>query len=146
MQFVVQQLRPADRLSIISYSDSVDVDLPLTPMTSQGGSNSSNSSDSIDGRNSGNRKKAADALSALRCHGATNLSGGLLAAIEQLQNGSTPRPDSSSSRVAAIMLFTDGLANRGLMRTEQVRDFPAQPVTKSGLLLHSLRPRRSSAP
>ena len=113
MQFVIQQLRPTDRLSVISYNDDVDVDLPLTLMTGSANHNSAEPTNeaaaiAAAGANN-NRNTAIGSLNSIRCHGATNLSGGLLAAMEQLQEGH----DRRRNRVPAIMFFTDGLANRG---------------------------------
>lgn len=59
------------------------------------------------------RQRAKDVISRLRTGGTTNLSGGLLKAIDMIV-----ALDGSEGRTRSIMLFTDGVANNGITQTE----------------------------
>ena len=70
----------------------VNVDLPMTAMTSDG------------------KMRAEKAINNMREGGQTNLSGGLLAALEALYRIKA----SNASLVESVLLFTDGKANVGI--------------------------------
>lgn len=86
----VNQLTDADTLAIVSYSDSVRVDLPAAKMTES------------------MRRQALDAISRIRAGGSTNLSGGLFRGQEEVARGQ------ATGRVNRVILMSDGLANRGI--------------------------------
>eukprot|EP00026_Physarum_polycephalum_P007319 Phypoly_transcript_07378.p1 GENE.Phypoly_transcript_07378~~Phypoly_transcript_07378.p1 ORF type:complete len:459 (+),score=39.52 Phypoly_transcript_07378:224-1600(+) len=96
MTFVVEQLKEADKLSIVAYDTTVDVFLALTNMDAAG------------------KKLATQKLSKIKANAQTNLSGGLMTGIVQLINRIQKNP------VASIMLFTDGCANCGLTTTSSI--------------------------
>jgi Mg-chelatase subunit ChlD len=92
LQFMVQQLRSSDRLCIITFSDEMKTELPLTAMTVSG------------------KVQAEKAIDRVKERGHTNLSGGLLAALETLYRIA----ENEASPVESVLLFTDGKANVGI--------------------------------
>jgi len=133
LTFAVNQMKDCDNLGLVTFDDSVRVNLPLTKMTKSG------------------RKAALDAIKPINTGGCTNLSGGLLAGLELLRNkygvtattskkskagwwpfgrksssgdekekeSETVSASSSSTKPAvdAVLLLTDGLANGGITDT-----------------------------
>lgn len=95
LKFMVQQLRADDRLSLISFDHEVKVELPLTNMDAAG------------------KSHAEKAIDSMRDRGQTNLSGGLIAALQQFYNV----PAGEASLVESVLLFTDGKANVGITDT-----------------------------
>uniref|UniRef100_A0A1X7TRL4 VWFA domain-containing protein n=1 Tax=Amphimedon queenslandica TaxID=400682 RepID=A0A1X7TRL4_AMPQE len=104
LKFMVQQLRDEDKLAIVTFDHEVDKLLPITSMTSSG------------------KVLAKKAIESIRERGHTNLSGGLLAALQLLYDV----PLSESTLVESIVLFTDGKANFGIKDRE-----PLAKATKS---------------
>lgn len=92
LQFMVQQLRGEDKLCLVTFDHEVRVELPLTGMDSSG------------------KQLAEKAISSIKERGHTNLSGGLLAALETLYR----IPSTTASLVESVLLFTDGKANVGI--------------------------------
>ncbi|MCB9730239.1 MAG: VWA domain-containing protein [Deltaproteobacteria bacterium] len=87
---MVDRLRDGDRVSIVSYSDDVRVDVPsvvLGPRT---------------------RERVKDAIRRIGPNGWTNLSGGLVAGQAEV------RAHLDSDKVNRVILISDGLANRGV--------------------------------
>uniref|UniRef100_A0A7S4LN03 VWFA domain-containing protein n=1 Tax=Eutreptiella gymnastica TaxID=73025 RepID=A0A7S4LN03_9EUGL len=70
LKFVISHMKESDQFGIITYADTVAETLKLTKMDAVG------------------RQRATDAVAKIRADGCTNLSGGLLAGIDQLK-GST---------------------------------------------------------
>ena len=96
LEFMISQLKDEDRLSIVTYNDSVSVDMDLTKMDKLG------------------KSKAQTAAKSLACKGQTNLSGGLLMAVKMLLDRDEP------SDVSSVILFTDGKANRGITKVNSI--------------------------
>jgi len=96
LKFMLQQLKPQDSLSLITYETNVKVDIPLTQMTDA------------------NKAEATEIVEKIKDAGNTNLSGGLIAGLEQLMK------KTSKNEVASVLLFTDGLANVGLRKTSEL--------------------------
>jgi len=96
LKFMLQQLKAEDRLSLVSYDTSVTVDVPLQKMSTE------------------NKTLALDKITKLKAGSSTNLSGGLISGLEQLLNRET------MNEVASVLLFTDGLANHGLTKTQEI--------------------------
>jgi hypothetical protein len=106
VDFISKQLRPGDRLALVSYADNAKVDLPLTSMDSDG------------------RLQCSQALETLQAGGVTNLGEGLLWGLGELVSSDAP--------AAAMLLFTDGLANRGMTKTEDLVEAMQGPISDMG--------------
>ena len=113
--FVIDQLKPCDRLCLVLYDDLVSVEFPLTPMTKQ------------------NKEMTKSKVENIAHRGATNLCGGLLKGMEQI----ILRGSEQKAKVASVLLFTDGLANRGIKGCDEILAAMKDPVgslAKSGVL------------
>lgn len=97
IQFLMKAVSSKDRLSLITYDSDVKTRLPLTKMDGQG------------------QKMLRRALEIVRPGTMTNLSGGLLEGIAQVQN--TTREKGEPNPVQSVLLLTDGLANQGITNT-----------------------------
>lgn len=102
LQFVVQQLSSNDTLSLITFSDKVDVVFGTSKMDSS------------------NKAKVRESIKAMKARGSTNLSGGLLSGISQMIELKKRKPDVEVRRVEAVLLFTDGEANLGITGTPEI--------------------------
>lgn len=97
LKFLVSAgLSSKDRLAIVTFDHRVDTVLELTKMDAQG------------------RNEALASIEGLRTGGATNLSGGLLKGIDVLAQGS----DIATNCTRAVLLFTDGIANHGILERD----------------------------
>jgi Ca-activated chloride channel family protein len=85
--FLVRRLAPADRLAVVAYDDEVRLLAPLGAL---------------------DRQAALSAIAGIVPGGSTNLSGGWLKGLEQLQGGPADGP-------RKILLLSDGLANVGIV-------------------------------
>eukprot|EP01080_Neovahlkampfia_damariscottae_P011042 gene11042-3748_t len=94
--FVVQQLKSDDRLGIITFDAKVNVDFSLSEMDKQG------------------KENAIKAIEKIKSGSTTNLSGGLFEALDILESRK------ESSDVSSILLFTDGLANKGMIESKEI--------------------------
>jgi len=101
MEFVVSELRSCDRLSIVCYHSDVEVRLPLRHMDDPG------------------KAAARAAIAAMKGRGSTNLSGGIIAAIDQL-NEMHPGQHDMYSRAAAVFVLTDGFPTCGITNRNQL--------------------------
>ncbi|OQS05722.1 hypothetical protein THRCLA_02177 [Thraustotheca clavata] len=95
MDFLAQQLSVHDRVALVTYDSDVTTDLRLTKMTPEG------------------KRKFDKHVKAIQGGSCTNLSGGLMAGIQEIQqsdriDGGEPNP------VQSVLLLTDGLANEGV--------------------------------
>lgn len=99
--FLIQELSCNDRFSLITYDTTVRTDLPLTKMTTEG------------------KSAVETALRKVKAGSSTNLSGGLLAAIQEIQQP-TRKDQLDPNPVRSILLLTDGLANHGLTDTNSL--------------------------
>jgi len=106
VRFISKQLRPGDRFAIVSYSDNAAVDLPLTLMDEEG------------------QGECSHALDGMEAKGSTNLSEGLLWGLGELNSSDAP--------AAVMMLFTDGLANRGTTQTDALVEAIRRPMSQMG--------------
>ena len=87
---VVAGMSGADRCALVSYSDNVRVDAPLTPADAAG------------------RELITSAVSTVRAGGATNLGAGLETGLRVLRGASR------AGATGRMILISDGLANRGV--------------------------------
>lgn len=90
LQFIIKQLTKNDKLAVITYSDSAQVEFGLTSMDDNG------------------KKAASEKVNNITTCGYTNLSGGLQAGVKLMKQRLV------KNDVSTVLLFTDGLANRGI--------------------------------
>ncbi|XP_066276360.1 titin homolog [Branchiostoma lanceolatum] len=90
-ELMVQNLKEDDQMAIVTFATDVQVKLPMTQLDKDG------------------RVQALEAIKTLDTRGQTNLSDGLLAALDMFQSG--------GSFHNGIILFTDGQANQGITNT-----------------------------
>jgi Mg-chelatase subunit ChlD len=94
LDFVVSQLSPNDRLSLVTFSNNVKTVQKLTKMNEDG------------------KRKFRENVKKVRASGMTNLSGGLLKGVsevmEQRDDGDAP------NKIQSVLLLTDGQANVGI--------------------------------
>jgi len=96
LQFVVHQLGDTDKLGLVTYDDAVDEAFKMKEMTTAG------------------RQEAENAVKRVHDGGMTNLSGGLFKSIEQITHAIEQNDHGNPGPVHAVLLLTDGLANRGI--------------------------------
>ncbi|CAH1257176.1 Hypp1791 [Branchiostoma lanceolatum] len=87
-ELMVQNLKEDDQMAIVTFATDVQVKLPMTQLDKDG------------------KVQALEAIKTLDTRGQTNLSDGLLAALDMFQSG--------GSFHNGIILFTDGQANQGI--------------------------------
>ena len=93
LHFVAQHLKSIDRLSIVTYDSNVEELVSLMNITHK------------------NREEIVAKIERICTGGSTNLSGGLLKGMNIMKNR-TVKVD-----VASVLLFTDGMANIGIIDT-----------------------------
>jgi uncharacterized protein YegL len=98
LEFVVKQLKSDDKLGVVLFDSSIDVLLPLTKM------------------DAGGKDRASQLIKTIKERGSTDLSGGLLKGLDLLRT----RAQSDTNEVASVLVFTDGLANHGFTKTEDI--------------------------
>lgn len=96
MEFVVTQLKPQDRITIVAFDSQVSTLVSLQPLDDEG------------------KAKTLAAVQKLQAGSCTNLSGGLFEGLTILKN----RPQALD--VTSVLLFTDGLANEGIKDTSGI--------------------------
>ncbi|CAK4182063.1 unnamed protein product [Aphanomyces euteiches] len=95
MEFLAQQLTAQDRVALVSYDTHVTTDLALTKMTAEG------------------KAFLSQRVQAIQAGSMTNLSGGLLAGVDAVQQPN--RADNGEPNpVKSVLLLTDGQANEGI--------------------------------
>ncbi|XP_003383100.1 PREDICTED: uncharacterized protein LOC100635885 [Amphimedon queenslandica] len=99
LEFVIDQLKDTDRLSVVTYDTNVKVDFGLTTMNQE------------------NKERSKVTVKAIRDGSSTNLCGGLLKGMEQII-GRT----GTKAQVASVLLLTDGLANVGISNREGIME------------------------
>jgi hypothetical protein len=99
LRFMVSQLGAADRFGLVVWDDDVETQFRIAAMDDDG------------------KASALEAIGAVTTRGCTNLSSGLLQAIKVIQADTAHLP---GPRTASVLLFTDGLANRGVQEQEQL--------------------------
>ena len=97
VQAAVATLRTGDRFAIVAYDDRVEVAIPATNATAEA------------------KRHAAQALSAIDARGSTNLGEGWLRGCEQVASLADDR------YISRVVLLTDGLANQGIVDSEELR-------------------------
>jgi len=94
---LVGQLGPGDRFTVIAYGSDVDVVFADSPA------------------DAASKRAALAAIDRIYDDGGTNLSGGLLAAVDQLRGGRA-----MPGAVSRIVLISDGIANEGIINHEDL--------------------------
>jgi Mg-chelatase subunit ChlD len=94
LDFVIKQLRPSDRMALVTYDSNVKTVFGLTAM------------------DAANKEQCTQACSKLRAGSMTNLSGGMLQGFKVLTQAE------SRNAVSSVLLMTDGLANEGITSVE----------------------------
>ncbi|KAL6045584.1 metal ion binding [Balamuthia mandrillaris] len=118
LRFLVSQLNnPEDRIGIVSYDGEPRLEIALTQMTANG------------------KMELLNAVDRITTGIATNLSDGFFSGIKLLHTISK----SSRHITTAILLFTDGLANQGLLHSTEILE---QTETK----LRKLKRRKNIVP
>eukprot|EP00042_Codosiga_hollandica_P051115 m.622671 g.622671 ORF g.622671 m.622671 type:complete len:556 (+) comp58220_c0_seq1:2033-3700(+) len=96
LEFVIKQLRPHDRMALVTYDSDIKVVYGLTAMTSE------------------SKARCHTLCNELRAGSMTNLSGGLLKGIDLLRRAEDRRS------VTSVLLMTDGLANEGIQAPAEI--------------------------
>ena len=101
IHFLMGELSALDRLGLVTYDTRVKTEFPLIKMDEQG------------------KGKIEHILKKIHAGSATNLSGGLMTGIQEVQkpsrkDGSLPNP------VRSVLILTDGLANAGVIETPAI--------------------------
>lgn len=107
-------LKSGDRISLVTFDSAVKLELGLTSMDADG------------------VVKAEGVVKQLHPGATTNLSGGLLKAIEVLDRSEAP---SKEGRTRAVMCFTDGLANEGIRDPNQLQQAVAGALSAASAKL-----------
>lgn len=98
LSFILEQLTSKDSLGVVKFGSNVETVLSLTSMDERG------------------KLKAKNALEKVRVNGSTNLSGGLLEGLSMIQKALAKTPKRHT-----LMLFTDGVANRGICTIPEIK-------------------------
>lgn len=96
IQFIIKNLRSSDRLGLVVYDTDVLVKFDMTAMDAAG------------------KQKTSAVVESLKAGTSTNLSGGLLQAMNLMNNRV------NANVVGSVLLFTDGLANVGIQDTPSI--------------------------
>jgi len=96
LSFIIRQLQSKDKLAVVTYDDKVATPLGLTAMTG-------------DGKSIANNK--VKTIVAGNC---TDLCSGLIAGIQVFEERTM------RNEVSSLLLFTDGLANSGIQKTDEI--------------------------
>jgi len=119
VEFFITELSPLHRFSLVQFNDTVE---EIT--------------DGLEYMTPTNRKKLSTKLSKIQAAGSTNIGGAMHSAINILTN----RPAEEQSRLAAVFLFTDGMANVGLrgpdMLTSLTKSLSLMPLN-GGLIINT---------
>jgi len=109
--YFMNWLTRRDYLTVVTYNESVDLLVPHTPLTE--------------------KRATAGRIESIQADGTTNLSGGWLRALSDLE---TQR---KSGHLYRVLLMTDGLANAGLTDPARLRDI-ASAYRKKGIATTTL--------
>lgn len=96
---LVEHCLPGDRVGIVAFTDHVDPVLGLTEMDTAG------------------KAAALKAIQSLHAQNSTNLSGGVLQSLKQINDYDHPK-----GAVRRCLVFTDGIANAGITDPEKLAE------------------------
>jgi len=115
LNFTIRQLQAKDRLAIVSYDHAVAVDLGLTQMDQKG------------------KELAVTAVAKIRAGGSTDLCAGMLKGLELVKE-----TGESLSSVSSVLLMTDGCANAGIQKSEEIiKELQKHRENSSSTTLHT---------
>lgn len=101
IRFLMGEMSANDRLGLVTYDTKVKREFSLMKMDEQG------------------KGKIDKILNTIRAGATTNLSGGVLAGVQEVQ--STTRTDKGQPNpVRSVLILTDGLANAGVTKTPDI--------------------------
>lgn len=98
IQFLMGEMSAHDRLGLVTYDTKVKNEFPLMNMDQEG------------------KAKTEHILKKIHAGSATNLSGGLLAGVQEVQKP-TRNDKGKPNPVRSVLILTDGLANAGVTET-----------------------------
>eukprot|EP00656_Telonema_subtile_P001231 TRINITY_DN10572_c0_g2_i2.p1 TRINITY_DN10572_c0_g2~~TRINITY_DN10572_c0_g2_i2.p1 ORF type:complete len:551 (+),score=157.79 TRINITY_DN10572_c0_g2_i2:117-1769(+) len=101
LRFLVSQLSSEDKFSLVVWDDTVDTVFAPAKMNPEG------------------KEAALEAVKVFESRGRTNLSGGLLQALEEM---TSDEDVNEPGRTSSVLLFTDGHANRGVTEAEKLTE------------------------
>ena len=107
--FVIDQLKDDDILSIVNYDDRIEVTSPTAPVK--------------------NKEVLRTKVNALFDRGSTNLTGGMMEGFEQVKN------TKKEGYVNRVLLLTDGLANVGITEPQEMKRLVEQRYKQEGIAL-----------
>jgi len=101
---LIEELKPDDTISLVTFSDEASEVFPLTRVTSEG------------------KESMSRRIKSIRTSGCTNISGGLGMAVSSLLEGNVEGSggDDVGGRVKSVLLLTDGHANRGVSDSDKL--------------------------
>jgi len=103
-RFLASHLRPTDELALVAFDDEVELVAPLAPA---------------------DPARLAAAIATIDARGLTNLSGGWLKGLEELNRA-------SGDGVRRVLLLTDGQANEGITDRTQLEQIAAGTRARAG--------------
>ncbi|KAF0981467.1 hypothetical protein FDP41_012124 [Naegleria fowleri] len=109
--FMVDQMKPHDRICIVEFDSDVNTCLPLTQMDKIG------------------KTKAHHAIGSIKAGSCTNISGALLEAFDIMSQRT------QIATISSILLFTDGLPTKGIMSQEKLVQMIEKCIQKSSCSL-----------
>jgi len=95
LEFIVSQLKPGDSFGMVTFESEVETNLKLTKMDEEG------------------KDLARQRIKKIVSAGSTNLSGGMIAGLELIQQ-------CPQTEVTSVLLMTDGLANVGVIASTAI--------------------------
>lgn len=101
IQFLMSELSPFDRLGLVTYDTNVRTEFGLMKMDERG------------------KGLTERTLKKIRAGNCTNLSGGLMEGIEEVQKP-TRSDTQEPNPVRSVLILTDGLANSGMTKTQGI--------------------------
>ncbi|KAG2372858.1 hypothetical protein C9374_013065 [Naegleria lovaniensis] len=107
LRFMIDQMKPHDRICVIEFDSHVNTCLQLTQMDKAG------------------KTLAQHAVASIKAGSCTNISGALLEAFDIMSQRS------QKATISSILLFTDGLPTKGIMAQEKLVQMVEKCIVKS---------------
>ncbi|MCF8048560.1 MAG: VWA domain-containing protein [Desulfarculaceae bacterium] len=110
-KMVVEMLKPTDNLAVVEYDDRVTVLWPSSPVEA--------------------KKMLQRRIDALSPRGSTNLCGGMMKGVEEVEGRFDPE------QISRVILLSDGLANRGVTSPREIKRLVSQ-VKDKGIAISTM--------